>query len=91
MLTLQEERENLAEADQHITAGERRVAEQILRIEEMEQRGEDTQSAREILQTLEETLEQWRGHRLMILDTIVRLTDSLPELSGQQPARHEVA
>ena len=82
MLTLQEEREHLIIAEQHITAGERRVAEQILRIEEMDRRGEDTQAARGTLQLLEETLEQWRGHRLLILDTIVRLALEPPRLCG---------
>jgi aspartate aminotransferase-like enzyme len=72
--TLQEEREHLAKADQHIADGNRRVTEQILRIKEMEGRGEDTQRAREMLQTLEAALTQMRRHRQLILDQIARLT-----------------
>jgi hypothetical protein len=72
--SLQEERKHLAQADQDITDGERRVTEQILRIEEMEGRGEDTQRAREMLQTLEATLAEWYRHRQLILDEIAHLT-----------------
>lgn len=40
----------------------------------MKEAGKDTMRAEEMLRTLEETLEAWRAHRQVILDTIARLT-----------------
>jgi hypothetical protein len=74
MPTLQEERENLNKVDQDIADSERRVIEQIRRIVEMDRHGMDTRDAREMLQLLEDTLEQWRLHQQAILDEIARLT-----------------
>ena len=74
MPTLQEERANLIKADQDIADGERRVTEQLRRIEEMDRYGHDTRNARTVLDGGDEALEQWRQHRQAILDEIDRLT-----------------
>jgi hypothetical protein len=72
MPNMQQEREHLAKAEQHIADGERRVAEQIILIGRMTEKGQDTALAEEFLQNLEQTLEQWRAHRELILDALTR-------------------
>ena len=74
MLTLQEERNRLAKADQLIANGDRCRARQKIRIAEMERRGEDTRIAQEMLQALVEALTQVRWHRRLIRDEIARLS-----------------
>ena len=73
-MTLQEERKRLAMADQLIANGDRCLAEQEIRIEEMDWRGEDTRTAQEMLQALVEALTQMRWHRRLIRDEIARLS-----------------
>lgn len=70
---LQKELKDLAKAELDIIEGERRITEQIIRIEAMRNAGKDTTRAEEMLRTLEETLEAWRAHRQVILDAIARL------------------
>ncbi|MBO1909737.1 hypothetical protein J4G37_33700 [Microvirga sp. 3-52] len=72
MPDMQQEREHLAKADRHIAEGERRVAEQIALIERMIGSGQSTALAEEFLQTLEETLKQWRSHRKLILEALAQ-------------------
>jgi hypothetical protein len=60
----------LAKADRDIAEGERRVAEQIILIEQMRKDGHDTTLAKEFLRNLEQTLEQWYAHRQLILDAL---------------------
>ncbi|WP_114946763.1 hypothetical protein [Microvirga calopogonii] len=72
MPNVQQEREHLAKADRDIADGERRVAEQIILIEQMRKDGHDTALAEEFLRNLEQTLEQWHAHRRLILDAIAR-------------------
>jgi hypothetical protein len=72
MSDIQQEREHLAQADQYIVEGETRVAEQIALIERMTEQGQDTALAEEFLRNLEQTLEQFRNHRQLILDAIVQ-------------------
>ena len=72
MSNLQQEREHLALAEHHIAAGERRLAQQIALIEQMTREGHDTILAKEFLKILEQTLEEWRVHRQLIVDTIAR-------------------
>jgi hypothetical protein len=72
MSDIQQEREHLAQADQYIAQGETRVAEQIALIERMTEQGQDTALAEEFLRNLEQTLEQFRSHRQLILDAIVQ-------------------
>ncbi len=66
------EREDLAKADLDIAAGERRVAEQIALIEQMTRKGQNTTEASRLLRNYDETLEQFRFHRQLILDEIAR-------------------
>jgi hypothetical protein len=62
-----QEREDLAQADQHIAESERRLADQIRVIEGMIQNGHNTALAEECLCHLQQGLEQWRARRQLIL------------------------
>ena len=73
MADLLKEREHLAKAELDITDGEKRMTEQIIRIQRLRDGGRNTAQAEEMLRTLEETLKAWREHRQTILDTIARL------------------
>jgi hypothetical protein len=83
MNELQRERENLILADQHLTAGERRIADQFALIRAMTLQGYDTALAYDLLQALEDTLAAWQGHRQLIVSAIARLEQaaSLPRMS----------
>jgi hypothetical protein len=72
MSDIQQEREHLAQADRHIAEGETRVAEQIALIERMAKQGQDITLAEEFLRNLEQSLEQFRNHRQLILDALAR-------------------
>jgi hypothetical protein len=72
MPDLQQEQLDLDRADLHIAQGERRVAEQILLIERMGRKGHDTAEAEKLLRNFEQTLENWRDHRRLILDALER-------------------
>ncbi|WP_336490263.1 hypothetical protein [Methylobacterium nigriterrae] len=72
------EREHLAQADRHIAAGRRRVTDQVALIARLAQDGHDTTEARRLLMMLEETLDEWRVHRQLILGAIARLTAATP-------------
>jgi hypothetical protein len=72
MPNLQQEREHLAKANRGIAEGEKRVAEQIILIEQMRKDGRDTALAEEFLRSLEQTIEQWYVHRQLILDALGR-------------------
>jgi hypothetical protein len=67
MADVQQEREYLAQADQHIAEGEQRLANQIHVIEGMIQNGNNTSLAEECLLHLQQGLEQWRARRQLIL------------------------
>jgi hypothetical protein len=62
-----QEREYLAQADQHIAESEQRLANQIRVIEGMIQNGHNTAFAEECLLHLQQDLEQWRARRQLIL------------------------
>ena len=64
---------DLAKADQDIAAGEQRLAEQNVRIREMEQRGEDTVESRKVRRNYEEVLEAFRNHRQLIVNALKRM------------------
>ncbi len=66
------ERQHLAQAENDIAEGERRVTNQILLIDEMRRDGHDTAEAERYLQTLRETLAVWYDHRDMILRELER-------------------
>ncbi|QRM34148.1 hypothetical protein [Microvirga sp. VF16] len=72
MVDRQQEREHLILADQHLAAGKRRIAKQIILIQNMTQRGQDTTEAKKLLQNFEDTLEIWYVHRGLIRDAIGR-------------------
>ncbi|MFL4993275.1 MAG: hypothetical protein ACJ8DV_18580 [Microvirga sp.] len=67
MADVQQEREYLAQADQHIAESEQRLANQIHVIEGMIQNGHNTSLAEERLLHLQQSLEQWRARRQLIL------------------------
>jgi hypothetical protein len=67
---LEQERADLAKAEQDISEGERRVSEQALRIEALRSAGHDTALAEELLATLKGTLAEWNVHRAEILRLI---------------------
>jgi hypothetical protein len=68
MSDVQQEREYLAQADQHIAESEQRLANQIRVIEGMIQNGHNTAFAEECLCHLQQDLEQWRARRALILE-----------------------
>ena len=63
--TLRIERE-LAEADRHIAHGEGLIARQQALVNELQQDGHDTQAARDLLETMIESLRQMHAHRRLI-------------------------
>ena len=67
MPDVQQEREQLAQADQHIAESEQRLANQIRIIEGMVQNGHNTALAEECLRHLQQDLEHWRACRALIL------------------------
>jgi hypothetical protein len=67
MPDVQQKREFLAQADQHIAESEQRLANQIRVIEGMIQNGHNTAFAEECLCHLQQDLEQWRARRALIL------------------------
>jgi len=72
MANLQQEREHLILADQHLAAGKRRIVKQIILIDALARRGQDTAEASKLLQNFEDTLAIWRAHRKQILDAIAK-------------------
>ena len=78
MPDLEQERAHLALADQHIAAGEKRIADQGRLVAHLIEQGRDTADARDLLRLLEEALVNWRGHRQLILEAIARHTPSTP-------------
>ena len=72
------EREDLAQADQHIAEGEARLAEQRRLIGQMTENGQDSAEAEKLARNFEETLEQFYVHRQLILNEIARQEGSEP-------------
>jgi hypothetical protein len=64
---------DLARADLDIAEGERRVGEQLLRLERFRRDGYDTVLAERLLHQLRGQLEQWRAHRDLIVREIASL------------------
>ena len=90
MTHLQQEREELIQADRHLAAGEQRIAEQIALIRWMTERGYDTVVAKDLLRLLEETLTIWKEHRELILGAIARYERTEPEHPKDSPLRPKV-
>ncbi|WP_336492356.1 hypothetical protein [Methylobacterium nigriterrae] len=68
--SLDVEKATLIKADQDIADGERRITEQIDRIEELRADGRDTARSEELLATFKDTLAEWYAHREQILRRI---------------------
>ena len=68
----------LAQADEDIVQGERRVAAQMLLLEELRAGGQDTRLAEKLLASLQATLSEWRTHRALIVQCIAQLDGRLP-------------
>jgi hypothetical protein len=67
----------LAQADQDIAKGERRVAAQMLLIEQLREDGHDTGLAEKLLASLQASLSEWRTHRELIMQRIAQLNGRL--------------
>jgi hypothetical protein len=63
---------DLALADRHISEAQARVDAQRLVIESLRHSNADTVQALDLLQTMEKTLEQFRAHRELIVETLGR-------------------
>ncbi|HVL74047.1 MAG TPA: hypothetical protein VM434_19410 [Beijerinckiaceae bacterium] len=72
-IELARERAHLVMAERDIAAGEARVRAQAALIATLRDRGQDTMGAARLLETLEETLAQWRCHRDLIAARIAYL------------------
>jgi hypothetical protein len=71
----QQEFEHLLQADRLLADWQRRVADHIIRIEEMTAKGYDTALAENLLRTMERTLEAGRRHRQLIVETLSRYAE----------------
>ena len=60
------EQADLDEAEQDIKKGEARISHQLALIDELRRDGHDTREAENLLWTLQQSLEAWKGHRNMI-------------------------
>lgn len=72
MTSTEKELNDLALADRHILEGEARIGAQKLRLDELRRSGSDLDQAVDLLRTMEQTLEQFRVHRLTIVQTLER-------------------
>jgi hypothetical protein len=63
----------LVQADEDIVQGERRVAAQMLLVEQLRAEGHDTSLAEKLLASLQATLSEWRTHRALIVQRIAQL------------------
>ena len=66
------EREDLAKAEVDIAEGEKRLSEQIALIERLAEHGHDVTEAERLRRNYEQTLEEFRRHRALILYEIER-------------------
>jgi len=70
MNALETEQIHLAKADKDIVEGEQRLARQALLVETLARDGRPTETARDLLKLLVDTLANWREHRELILQRI---------------------
>jgi hypothetical protein len=68
------EHRTLVQADEE---GERRVAAQMLLLEQLRADGHDTRLAEKLLASLQATLTEWRTHRELIVKRIAQLNGRL--------------
>jgi hypothetical protein len=71
------EHRTLVQADEDISEGERRVAAQMLLLEQLRADGHDTRLAEKLLASLQATLTEWRTHRELIVKRIAQLNGRL--------------
>ena len=69
-LCREDEVRHLNQADTHVADSERRITQQMLRVEELRRDGHDTREAERMLATLEQTLRSIHEHRAIIISTI---------------------
>jgi hypothetical protein len=81
MIDLATEKRTLIKANRDIAEGEERIGRQIDLIGRLRDGGHSV-DAQALLQTLQETLQAWRGHREEILRTIARLEDRDESAAG---------
>jgi hypothetical protein len=70
MIDLEQEQEELAKADADIADGEDRLARQEELVTQLHLDGHDTTPAKELLEALRRTLEEWRSRRAQIVAVI---------------------
>ena len=73
MLDLATEREHLAKADLDLAEGQARIDRQVELINRLRKGGYSVSEAEGLLDTLQQTLQAWQGHREEIIRTIARL------------------
>ncbi|GJE41492.1 hypothetical protein [Methylobacterium soli] len=77
-----QEFEHLIQADRLLADWQRRVADQIVCIEEMTAKGYDTDLAEDLLRTMEYTLEVGQRHRQLIVEALSRCDEAPPAPSS---------
>ena len=70
MTSNDKELNDLALADRHIVEAVARIEAQQLFVESLRQSGSDLEQAVDLLRTMQETLEQFRAHRSIIVQTL---------------------
>jgi hypothetical protein len=76
---LARERAVLVKSDHDLAQGEMRIAGQQALVRDLRASGDNTCEAERLLQLLRDTLAQWQGHRVLILDRISYLANKLEE------------
>ena len=72
MPNIRKEQADLARADADIEAGEKRLADQMKLIRELEKKGRSTVEAEKVRQNYADILVTFRTHRQLILDALKR-------------------
>jgi hypothetical protein len=70
MTRSEKELNDLALADRHILEAQARIEAQRSRVDALRRSGSDLNQAVDLLNTMEQTLEQFRAHRLTIVQTL---------------------
>lgn len=68
----EQELSDLALANRHISEAQVRIEAQQLHVNALHQSGSDSTQATDLLKTMEQTLEQFHEHRLVIIRTLER-------------------
>ena len=81
MPDIAKEQVHLEKADADIRAGEARVAQQRLLIEELRRDGHDARDAERLLWTMQQSLKAWGAHR----EVIRQMLADAKERAGERP------